>query len=194
MPIVATAQTVYVTDQLSLKLRQTPSSNGAVILTLKSGDVLTLIEKKNGFSKVETGDGKSGWVQSWYVSPEKPATYFLDQTKSENERLKQQLKTADSKLKNFNSELSAENDELKNTVTTLSDKINSLTNEQDLLQEKISRQASKFAKYEFADRYNIYLIMLVFLLVSFVLGFLAAVKWTRRQESKRLSGYNLSHK
>lgn len=194
LPVITAAQTVYVTDQLSLKLRGTPASDGTVIMTLKSGDKLTLIEKQNGFSKVRTGEGKSGWVQSWYVSPEIPVTYLLEQANLETEQLKQQLDSAENKLSNFNSVLSDENNELKNTVSALSDKIKSLTNEQDLLNEKLSQQASKYAKYEFADKYNIFLILSVLLLSSFLLGFFASLKWSRRQESKRLSGYKLAHK
>ena len=38
LPSIIAAQTVYVTDQLSLKLRETPASDGTVIVTLKSGD------------------------------------------------------------------------------------------------------------------------------------------------------------
>ena len=83
LPVITAAQTVYVTDQLSLKLREMPASDGTVVMTLKSGDKLTLIEKQNGFSKVRTGEGKSGWVQSWYVSPEKPVTYLLEKSNME---------------------------------------------------------------------------------------------------------------
>jgi SH3 domain protein len=194
LPSIVAAQTVYVTDQLSLKLRQTPASDGAVIVTLKSGDKLTLLEKRNGFSKVKTEEGKSGWVQSWYVSPDEPASYFLDKANQENEQLKQQLEKANKKIDNYSSELLTENNELKNTVATLSEKIKALTNEQDMLHEKMSTQAKNLAKYEFADKYNINLIILVFFLVSFALGFFVALRWIRRQESKRLSGYKLAHK
>ena len=194
LPVVTVAQTVYVTDQLSLKLRNTPSSDGAIILTLQSGDKLTLIEKQNGFSRVKTDKGKSGWVQSWYVSPEKPATYLLEQVNLENKRLKQQLESADNKLKNFSNELSAENEELDKTVSTLTGKIKSMASELDLLNEKLSQQASKFAKYEFADKFNIYLVLLVFFLLSFLLGYYVSLKWARIQESKRLCGYNLAQK
>lgn len=194
LPSVIAAQTVYVTDQLSLKLRETPASDGAVIVTLKSGDKLTLLEKRNGFSKVKTEEGKNGWVQSWYVSPEEPASYFLDKANQENEQLKQQLEKANKKIDNYSSELLTENNELKNTVTTLSEKIKALTNEQDLLHEQMSSQAQNLAKYKFAEKYNINLILLVFFLVSFALGFVFALRWIRRQESKRLSGYKLAHK
>lgn len=194
LPTLVVAQTVYVTDQLSLKLRQTPANDGAVIVTLKSGDELTLLEKRNGFSKVKTNNGEAGWVQSWYVSPEEPVSYFLDKANQENEQLKLEIVTLKDKIENYNSELLSENNELKNTVTVLSEKIKSLTNEQDQLNEKISLQAKNFAKYEYADKYNINLILLIFFLVSFLLGFIASLIWIRRRESKRLSGYKLAHK
>ena len=191
--INALAETVYVTDQLSLKLRATPAADGEVITTLKSGDKLTMLEKQTNFSKVETQEGKSGWVQSWYVSPEQPATYIVDKVIQENESIKQQLEAANIKLKNFDNEISRENEQLKNSVNSLSEKIKSLTAEQDDLKEIFSEQANKIAKYEFVEKYNINLIVIIFFLVAFAIGFWVSLVWTRRKESKRLSGYKLAH-
>ena len=193
LPITVLAETVYVTDQLSLKLRETPAGDGKAITTLKSGDKLTLIEKQRSFSKVKTDDGQIGWVQSWYVAPEQPATYIVDKVTQENERLKKQLESANIKLKNFDSETSRENEGLKKTVTTLLEKTKVLLAKQDSLNQTLSQQSDKLAKYEFAEKYNISIIMIIFFIVSFAIGFYVAVKWTRRQESKRLSGYKLAH-
>ncbi|MEM8844375.1 MAG: TIGR04211 family SH3 domain-containing protein [Pseudomonadota bacterium] len=193
IPIDSIAETVYVTDQLSLKLRLTPTGDGEVITTLKSGDRLTMLEEQQSFSKVQTQDGKSGWVQSWYVSSEQPATYIVDKVIQENESIKQQLQRANSKLESFDSETLRENEKLKNTVATLSEKIKTLTTEQDELKQEFVAQANKIAKYEFVEKYNINLIILIFFLVSFVIGFWVSRVWTRKQESKRLSGYKLAH-
>ena len=193
LPITLLAETVYVTDQLSLKLRETPAGDGETITTLNSGDKLILLEKGQSFSKVKTDDGHIGWVQSWYVAPEQPATYVVNQITQENERLIKELDTANAKLKNFDSVASRENEELKNSVSTLSEKIKSLTAEQDTLKQTLTQNSDKLAKYEFAEKYNINLLLLIFFLVSFAIGFYAALVWTRRQESKRLSGYKLAH-
>ena len=82
----------------------------------------------------------------------------------------------------------------ESTLLEMQNKIKALTNEQDLLHEQMSSQAQNIAKYKFAEKYNINLILLIFFLVSFALGFVFALRWIRRQESKRLSGYKLAHK
>ena len=146
------------------------------------------------FLKLKPKKEKAAGCSPGMYHPKSPQVIFLDKAKQENEQLKLQLEKANKKIDNYSSELLTENNELKNTVTILSEKIKALTNEQDMLHEEMSLQAKNLAKYEFADKYNINLIILVFFLVSFALGFVFALRWIRRQESKRLSGYKLAHK
>jgi len=53
----------------TLRLRQTPSVSGAVILELAGGTPLKLIGRNanNSWLKVETNEGQAGWVSSAYV-------------------------------------------------------------------------------------------------------------------------------
>ena len=187
------AETIFVTDSLKLKLRVSPSNDGDVITSLDSGEKLTLVEKQTKFSKVKTADGKSGWVQSWFLTDKPPATYLVNSVTRENEILTSKLAKANTKLKNFDSETARENESLKQSVAGLTNKVKSLTNTRNELEEKLDSQASKLAKYEFAEKYNINLILLVFFLFSFAGGFICSRIWSQLQERKRLWGYQLAH-
>ena len=193
MPLSSMAETIYVTDVLKLKLRVTPSNDAEVVTNLTSGDKLTIVEKQKRYTRVKTSDGKTGWVQSWFLTDKVPATFLVDNLTKDKQNLTSQLARVEAKLKNFDSETSRENGELKNTVATLSKKIKSLASTRNELEKQLEIQASELAKYQFAEKYNLNLIIVLFFLFSFTAGFICARLWMRVQERKRLWGYQLAH-
>lgn len=59
-----------------LNLRSEASTASSVLGTLKIGTTLTVLEKQADWYKVQTADGKTGWVAGWLVTvkqPEMPA-------------------------------------------------------------------------------------------------------------------------
>lgn len=106
------AETVYVTDELRLRLQAEPTESSEVVANLGSGDRLELVDKAGFFSLVKTADGKQGWAKSAYLITEKPARAQLvelqaefkalqdsvDPDKSELTGLKEQLQTIGEKL------------------------------------------------------------------------------------------------
>tara|TARA_R110002049_G_scaffold252264_1_gene427073 strand:- start:203257 stop:203883 length:627 start_codon:yes stop_codon:yes gene_type:complete len=193
LPTSSFAETVFVTDSLKLKLRTTASNTAEVVTSLDSGQKLTLLEKQKRFTRVKTSDGKQGWVQSWFLTDKPPATYLLAGVTKENAELTENLAAATTKLKNFDSETARENEQLNATVATLSKKIEELSSTRNNLQSKLDTQASELAKYEFAEKYNLNLIILLFFLFSFIAGVVSYRIWSGIQERKRLWGYQLAH-
>ncbi|USG64084.1 SH3 domain-containing protein [Brevibacillus ruminantium] len=62
------------TDDLNLRAESNTAS--AVLGTLKAGTTLNILEKQTDWYKVQTPDGKTGWVAGWLVTvkqPEMPA-------------------------------------------------------------------------------------------------------------------------
>jgi hypothetical protein len=110
----------------------------------------------------------------------------------DNESLKNKLATATSTLKNFDSETPKENEQFKISIATLSKKIENLTDNRNNLESKLETQTSELSKYEFTEKYNLNLIILLFFLISFIAGVISYRLWSGVQERKRLWGYQLA--
>ncbi|MDF1497918.1 MAG: SH3 domain-containing protein [Patescibacteria group bacterium] len=61
------AVSIKIVDALVLRVRSDSSTAGAVLDTVKKSEVYKFIEKKNGWYKIKTKSGKSGWVSGSYV-------------------------------------------------------------------------------------------------------------------------------
>lgn len=79
------AETVYVTDELTLRLQAEPSDSSAVMATLRSGDRLELLDRSGFFALVKTADGKQGWAKAGFLITEEPARARLQALESELE-------------------------------------------------------------------------------------------------------------
>lgn len=67
---VTYSETRYVSDQLTLNLRDAPSSAAAALRpSLTSGDLVEVLRRDadGGFLEVVTEDGRQGWVQAQYL-------------------------------------------------------------------------------------------------------------------------------
>lgn len=84
----ARAETVYVTDELRLRLQAEPTESSAVVANLGSGDRLELVDRAGFFSLVKTADGKEGWAKSAYLITEKPARAQLLELQAELKTLR----------------------------------------------------------------------------------------------------------
>ncbi len=74
----AFAEDVYVKTRYA-KLRAGMSSSDATVGKLKHGTKLTVLEKKGGFLRVRTADGKEGWItKSWTTPKMKSRSKFLE--------------------------------------------------------------------------------------------------------------------
>ncbi len=75
LPMVAQAETQYITDQTTVPLRRGPSNAHKIIHAgLPSGTALEIVGKDdNGFTQVRTTNGTDGWVPTQYLSTEPSA-------------------------------------------------------------------------------------------------------------------------
>ncbi|CUH75274.1 SH3 domain-containing protein [Tropicibacter naphthalenivorans] len=67
-------KTMYVGDRVrtGLNLRQSPSTNGAIITEVPRGDAVTVLSNSNGWAQIRTGAGLTGWVSASYLSNTRP--------------------------------------------------------------------------------------------------------------------------
>lgn len=69
----ASADVVYVTDELRLGLYNTEETTGRALKTLVSGARLEVLERSLMSIRVRTEDGDEGWVKTAYIVTNEPA-------------------------------------------------------------------------------------------------------------------------
>jgi SH3 domain protein len=91
LPLLAAAETAYVTDNLRLGLHQAADTSDAAFRTLESGAQLEVLSRNRNFANVQLPDGTIGYVKAAYLVFEKPAKLVVEETQAENDRLTAQL-------------------------------------------------------------------------------------------------------
>jgi SH3 domain protein len=82
------AETLYVTDELRLRLQETPQDSSKVIVSLTSGTPVEVLERTNFYALVRLEDGREGWAKTAYLVAEKPARLRVAELEAEIETLK----------------------------------------------------------------------------------------------------------
>jgi len=91
MPLVSSAETAYVTDNLRLGLHQTADTSDKAFRTLESGQELEILSRDRNYAVVQLPDGVQGYLKAAYLVFEKPAKLIVAETLARNEALAQEL-------------------------------------------------------------------------------------------------------
>jgi len=117
----ARAETLYVTDRVLVGMHQTADEASALLTSIPSGTAVEVLESREGFTRVRTPDGKTGWISSGYLVAQKPATAVVDALQARQEKLQAEIKALRDKLQKTERELQVRRDELYNARTTIRD-------------------------------------------------------------------------
>ncbi len=114
------AESLYVSDELSITFRSAPGSSKRIIKMLKSGTPVEVLstDKKSGYAQVRTSEGKTGYVLLRFLSAEPTA--------------REQLQSLQQRMH----ELQAEPDQIQSRLTQLQADYSSLQQQH----QKISRE------------------------------------------------------
>lgn len=82
-PAPGQAETVYVTDRISVILRSAPGPEGVALKSLTSGAPLEVLERNGKLARVRDADRIEGWVETWALSSEAAARSQLDSLRAE---------------------------------------------------------------------------------------------------------------
>ena len=90
----------YISDDISVTLRDAPRNDAASVGAVNSGDKVTVLQTlgAQSFAQVKTADGRTGWLTARYVSSEPAA-------KTRLKELQSQLAEAQSRIKGLDTEL-----------------------------------------------------------------------------------------
>lgn len=91
LPLLAAAETAYVTDNLRLGLHQAEDTSDRAFRMLESGQALEVLSRDRNYANVQLPDGVQGYVKAAYLVDEKPAKLIVAETIAERDALAAEL-------------------------------------------------------------------------------------------------------
>jgi len=137
----AIADSRYITDKISISLFSQNDAHSKTIKKLPSGAVVSTLEEKGEFTRIQTSDDIEGWVESKYLTNEKPSQIEYLQTAAK-------YKVAQEKIQDYQTRL-LELQELRKeakTVDWLREKLNDYQRTENALEQNV-----KLKEIEIAD-------------------------------------------
>jgi SH3 domain protein len=81
----------YISDVLVINLKDRLESPFNIVTTVQSDDSVRVIEEKANYIKIETADGKQGWILKQYIKSDPPKDLIIKQLKQEVADLQNKL-------------------------------------------------------------------------------------------------------
>ncbi len=178
------AETVYVTDELRLRLQAEPTEASAVVANLGSGDRLELVDRAGYFSLVKTTDGKEGWAKTAYLITEKPARTQLVELQAEFKALQDSVGPAKLELASLQEQLQITGQELEQSQVDASARAARL----EKLEQENAEYRQQLGVGEWKMPWRWAMVGIVFsLFAGIVLGML----WFDSRSRKRHGGFRI---
>ncbi len=151
----ASAETLYVTDQLVITLRTGKSSKHEILKTLKTGTPLEVLERAEGdaYVKVKVNNSLEGYVLEQYLTSKTPKSIIISRFEREVEKLKKQLANSDSRRTELAKELNTIQDnfserenEIRSDNSELNDALEKSNEDLQDITQKYNSLVDKSAK------------------------------------------------
>ncbi len=181
LPLLAAAETAYVTDNLRLNMYQNADLSGARVDTLVSGQEFEILSRNSQTAFVELADGKQGYVSAAYMVTEKPARLIVAETQAENDRLMQTLE----QLRRSYAEPAALIDSLQQETAHLRSTVDANAERMAQLEEENKSYSSRSSRHRYSLPYTWVGGAIIICLVA---GFLSGLWWVDSQNRKRHGG------
>ena len=134
-PIANAEQAHYISDNLFTYLLKGPGSQYRIVGSVNAGSPVTLLEKDNSYSRIKDEKGRTGWVESKFISTDIALQERLPVLETElttvKARLAEALTTNDNKHSDLNSALAQRNSQINKLETRNTQLQNELTIAQD---------------------------------------------------------------
>jgi SH3 domain protein len=184
LPLLAVAETAYVTDNLRLNMYQNADLSGARVDTLVSGQAFEVLSRNAQTALVELEDGRQGYVSAAYMVFDKPARLIVAETQAENDRLTQEL----TDMRQSFAEPAALVERLQQESADLQATIDSNAARMVELDEKNQAHISRAARYQYSLPYSW---VGGAIIVCLIAGFLFGLWWVDRESRKRHGGIRI---
>ena len=167
---VNAADYVYISDNLRVGVRTEPVSGTPPIAVVFTGMRLEVHEKADGYVKISTDKGVTGWIKDIYVTNKAPAIIQLNTFKLKYEKLKKELSQS--------GETAAL---LEKANLALNEEVNTLKIERrEWAKERATVMASQYKESSW--------FWIVEVIVLIILSFVAGIYWYKTHVMKRLGG------
>jgi SH3 domain protein len=180
-PLLAFAETAYVTDNLRLSMYESASTSSARVETLVSGQSFEVLSRDAQMAFVELPDGRQGYISAAYMVTEKPARLIVTETQEASARLEQEL----AELRESFAEPAALADRLRQESAELQDQLDTSTARVAELEEENASHVSRSARYQYSLPYTW---VGGAILICLIGGFLGGLWWVDRQSRRRHGG------
>ncbi|MDA1063929.1 MAG: TIGR04211 family SH3 domain-containing protein [Proteobacteria bacterium] len=121
LPLLAAAETAYVTDNLRLGLHQAADTSDRAFRSLDSGQALEVLSRDSNYAYVRLPDGVEGYVKVAYLVDDKPAKLIVEETQAEVVRLEAQLEELRRQFAGPAASISTLQQELSSAQSSLAD-------------------------------------------------------------------------
>lgn len=184
LPVLAAAETGYVTDRLMLGLHEAADTSDRPFRSLESGTRFEVLSRDRLYAHVRLEDGTEGYVKAAYVVYEPPAKLIVNETQAEVERLSTELEEAKAAF----AEPAAVIDSLKARTKTLQSELETARTRVDELEESNAGYQSRAERYQYSLPYTW---VGGAIAVTLVTGFLAGLWWVDHRSRKRHGGIRI---
>lgn len=168
--IVHAAEFVYISDHLRVGVRKEPVSGIPPISVVFTGMRLEVQDRADGYIKITTDKGVTGWIKDIYVTKKAPAIIQLNEIKAKQAKLEKEISQGSNTaavLEKANMALSEKLDELK-------------TERREWTRERADLLASQYEESSW--------LWVVGIIVLVIASFLAGIFWYKYYVMKRLGG------
>jgi SH3 domain protein len=184
LPLMAAAETAYVTDNLRLGLHQAENTSDRAFRFLDSGQPMEVLIRGGSYANVRLPDGTEGWVKSAYLVDEKPAKLIVAETIAERDALAVELDQA----KQAFAEPAATIDGLKDDAAALTSELENAKVQVAELQAEVASIQGMKKRYRGSVPLNW---VGGAILVCLIAGFLGGLKWVDYRSRKRHGGIRI---
>lgn len=184
LPLLAAAETGYVTDTLTLGLHRAADTSDRPFRNLQSGQEFEILSRDRFYANVQLPDGTMGWVKTAYIVSDKPAKLIVAETAAERDRLAAELaevRAAFAEPEAAMNALRTESAELRAQLEQSSARVTEL-------EEQNEDYKSRLAQFD-----NVVPLSWVAgaILICLIGGILLGLWWVDRQSRKRHGGIRI---
>ena len=202
VPLVASAETMYITDHVAVALRADMSPSAPVLKTLTTGAALEVVERSGSSVRVRDGEGAEGWVEAVALIPQPPAAQQLEALRAELDRTRAQLIGAQTQLEQARAAPVADAGKLQAELTAMRAQLAEARAEVKRKEGALSARAASSATAPAAapampvfqppeDESGFSFVWLAIVFAMLVLGFIGGIVWVRESIRRRMGGMHL---